>query len=557
MVLLSALLLSLLCGLAISVPVSDDNSTAISPLSVAGRDLPLPPAFNLVLNAADALLVSPAQIIAPTTAVDSSPFFIFPVDNSPAPQASSVSFVLITATEIVTATEILIQPPTTITVPATPSTVTDVVTSFVPTPAPRSSSTSASSATSTKTEWAAPAHMTDLSAFNVSAFPAGQQNLQLVDGIPASASPTSEPDPLGIRPATATPSPYIAWSNTTTVLQLRYPAGSSNPAGDPQGGAEIYCTPLDIISALVVTLEYSVFFPWGFNWVKGGKLPGMYGGRMGCSGGDAALDCFSTRLMWRAGGKGELYLYAKKDKQTVALCDDPQSVCDTDYGFSIGRGCFKFLAGGWTTVSQTVRLNTPGEQDGGFQLYVNGELVLSRDDVFYRDVAPADAKMPPAPSSTSTTSSEPDDDDDDGGGVLPPLATLLTGITGLLDRRTMVPRDAQRFLLTPPTAAPYQPSPTADAAPVQLADPAHEWVLELPPPQTETMTMTTTSTVTSTTVMLYPTLVPSSEQSVQATYPIPFCGIFFSTFFGGHGKEYATPKDQFVWFKDFNLVYNR
>ena len=29
-----------------------------------------------------------------------------------------------------------------------------------------------------------------------------------------------------------------------------------------------------------------------------------------------------------------------------------------------------------------------------------------------------------------------------------------------------------------------------------------------------------------------------------------------STFFGGHDKEWATPKDQFVWFKDFELSVN-
>jgi len=29
-----------------------------------------------------------------------------------------------------------------------------------------------------------------------------------------------------------------------------------------------------------------------------------------------------------------------------------------------------------------------------------------------------------------------------------------------------------------------------------------------------------------------------------------------STFFGGHDKEWATPKDQFVWFKDFELSIN-
>ncbi|KAJ7765793.1 hypothetical protein B0H16DRAFT_402523 [Mycena metata] len=562
MVLLSALAQSLLRVLVSSFSVADDNST---PIPVARRDLSVTQDLPFVLDAVGTLLIAPAQILAPTTAVDSSPFSLFPVNNPPpaihtSQSAPSVSFVLITATEVVTDTEILIEPPATITVSASPSTVTQVVTDFIPTPAPSSSTSSTSTPASTKTEWAAPAQMTDLSAFNVTAFPAGQQNLRLVNGIPASASATSSsaPDPLGIRPsATATPSSYTAWNNDSTVMQLLYPAGSSNPAGQPQGGAEIYCTPIDITSAQMVTLEYSVWFPYKFNWVKGGKLPGLYGGRMGCSGGDAALNCFSTRLMWRQGGKGELYLYAKKDKQTAALCNDSQSECNADYGLSIGRGSFKFATGGWTTVSQTVRLNTPGKQDGGFLLLVNGQPVIHREDIFYRDVPPPDAKMPPASSTSTTPDPDDDGDDDDDSGLLSPLAPLITGLTGLLDRRTVVPGDAGPFLLTAPTPVPQQASAAADD--VILPGHAQEWVLELPPPRTDpattTETMTTTSTV-STTVMLYPTLVPGSEQSVQVTWPISFLGIFFSTFFGGHGSEYATPKDQNVWFKDFDLVLN-
>jgi hypothetical protein len=57
-----------------------------------------------------------------------------------------------------------------------------------------------------------------------------------------------------------------------------------------------------------MTLEYSVFFPAGFDFVLGGKMPGLYGGKEGCSGGDAAEDCWSSRMMWRKDGNGELYL---------------------------------------------------------------------------------------------------------------------------------------------------------------------------------------------------------------------------------------------------------
>jgi len=36
---------------------------------------------------------------------------------------------------------------------------------------------------------------------------------------------------------------------------------------------------------------------------------------------------------------------------------------------------------------------------------------------------------------------------------------------------------------------------------------------------------------------------------------VNFVGLFFSTFFGGHDDKYATPRDQYVWFKDFAIAH--
>jgi len=56
-------------------------------------------------------------------------------------------------------------------------------------------------------------------------------------------------------------------------------------------------------------LSYEIAFDSNFDWVKGGKLPGLRGGlnSTGCSGGNQAdgLSCFSSRLMWRTNGQGE------------------------------------------------------------------------------------------------------------------------------------------------------------------------------------------------------------------------------------------------------------
>ncbi|KDR81989.1 hypothetical protein GALMADRAFT_45329, partial [Galerina marginata CBS 339.88] len=261
--------------------------------------------------------------------------------------------------------------PTTIFVSASPTTVTEIFTVAPSTSSPSPSTTPEARLGTAKKAWFAPSTMTDLSSFQIAKFTGGQKNLKIVNGIPAGAS--------------ANPESLAEAGGTDSAIQLLYPANSINPAQKPQGGAEFYAAPINIADARNVSLEYSVFFPINFDWVLAGKLPGLYGGHMGCSGGNAALDCFSTRLMWRQDGAGELYLYAPKDKQTKALCADPTSTCDATYGLSIGRGKFTWAAGAWTTVRQTVYLNTPGEQDGTFALDVNGERMIFRDDVFYRE----------------------------------------------------------------------------------------------------------------------------------------------------------------------------
>ncbi|KAJ6630242.1 hypothetical protein B0H10DRAFT_978302 [Mycena sp. CBHHK59/15] len=572
-VLLYAFTLCIFCRFSHSIPLPDNNSTTfISTVSVAQVELTVIQASALAtaLNAVDTLLFGPPQIPPPSNSsppssvagdIDSLnlyPSFSPPVTIS-SQSAASLSqppetLVTTTAVEILTDTETVTRPPTTITVSAAPSTVTDVVTVFIPISLPPPSSTPTPSGS--KTAWTAPAQMTDLSAFNISAFPGGQQNLRLVNGIPADASAASLFD-SAVEPSGAT-SPDTGWDNATTVLQLLYPANSINPGSKPQGGAEFYATPLSLAHAENVSLNYSVFFPGDFDWVKAGKLPGLYGGHTGCSGGAAALDCFSTRLMWREDGAGELYLYAPKDKQTDALCSDPQSVCDAAYGFSIGRDSFTFAAGGWTTVLQTVQLNTPGKQDGRFSLDVNGQRVIHRDDVFYRDVVPppsggagaktSKAKVPPKPSSTSTSG-----DDGDGGGVLGPL------LTGLLGRRTAVqgvPRDMRPLLLPVQTAGLEQSSAAMVTFLVDTGT-YHEAVQLAPAlPGTVTTTLSATDITTTSTVWVTSIVYPSPSISELAAQhgPVGFLGIFFSTFFGGHEADYATPKDQYVWFKDFGLT---
>lgn len=191
------------------------------------------------------------------------------------------------------------EAPRTVTLSATPTTVTNYITVT-----PSESSFTPISTTypiPAGKKWTVPSNLTDLSPFNISAFPGGQRNLKIVAGIPPVVREMS------ILSQSASSLSDTNWDNSS-VIQLRYPAHSVNPATKPQGGAEFYASPIPITESRNVTLEYSVFFPPGFDWVLAGKLPGLYGGHTGCSGGNSALSCFSTRLMWRAKGIGELYL---------------------------------------------------------------------------------------------------------------------------------------------------------------------------------------------------------------------------------------------------------
>ena len=165
----------------------------------------------------------------------------------------------------------------------------------------------------TPQSWTLPATFTDLSPLGIKKLAYGSSNIAIVTGIPASASGTgvtaAAPTPVAPSSSSSAQLPR-PWTNTTSAFRLLYPAGSINPGNKPQGGSDFYAVPgqLPFRSANNVTLQYSIFFPADFQWVQGGKLPGIYGGHEGCSGGNDAKSCFSTRLMWRRGGAGELYL---------------------------------------------------------------------------------------------------------------------------------------------------------------------------------------------------------------------------------------------------------
>ena len=201
-----------------------------------------------------------------------------------------------------------------------------------------------------------------------------------------------------------------------------YPNGSFTFAHTPRGGFSFYAPgpeDIDLTTAREATLSYTILFPKGFDWVKGGKIPGFcaytvsyvlpsrrqnlrltyylpVGGKdfntsISCSGGRKATDCFSVRLMWRRGGMGEFYTYLPQFtipgyEANEAQCHvPPYSECNPEYGNSIGRGAFNFTSGERATVAMRVFLNNPGVADGELELWYNGESVIRLGGLIIRD----------------------------------------------------------------------------------------------------------------------------------------------------------------------------
>jgi hypothetical protein len=212
--------------------------------------------------------------------------------------------------------------------------------------------------------------------------------------------------PNGVGPAALS----AAW-------EAFYPKGSINPKNSIPGGFGFYLSgpsqfQAGLGTANEVLFSYSVMFDNGWDFVKGGKLPGIcecatptyirphlherdsrpaVGGEgesaYGCTGGrkDDRCRCFSLRLMWRfvvvkspgeterldsvmgrREGSGEVYAYMPEfEKNTeVLLAVPPKSCGNYQYGISVGRGAFTFPRGQWVTVAERVKLNDLGEENG-------------------------------------------------------------------------------------------------------------------------------------------------------------------------------------------------
>ncbi len=120
-------------------------------------------------------------------------------------------------------------------------------------------------------------------------------------------------------------------------------------------------------------LSYSIYLPAGFQFVGGGRLPGLMGTSALVTGsGDGATEGsspFSMRLQWKENGSGEVLAQLQQ----------------TGEGRSLGgrKSGFVYPRGKWAQLEQEVVLNAAGKSNGIVRVWVDGTLRYEKTDVVF------------------------------------------------------------------------------------------------------------------------------------------------------------------------------
>ena len=119
--------------------------------------------------------------------------------------------------------------------------------------------------------------------------------------------------------------------------------------------------------------EYRLRFDPGYDFSRGGKIPGLAGGNApsGCQ--TSTGVGFTARQMWRENGRLIGYIYDM----------DQRSAC----GNAIETG-FNFTPGRWYQVKQRIKLNTGSTRNGVLQLWIDDRQVINRSNMGWMTESP-------------------------------------------------------------------------------------------------------------------------------------------------------------------------
>lgn len=165
---------------------------------------------------------------------------------------------------------------------------------------------------------------------------------------------------------------YLAKGNS---VRIEYPEGGQQPANS---GAQWF---MDLNGSYEdVYMSYWVRFSPDFDFVLGGKLPGLGGAHSF----DDRTHEWSARLMWRENGRLEFYVHVPSENAF-----DP----GTRFWWNTEGEQAILVPGRWHHIELRAKLNNPGQFNGLLEGWLDGELMGRYDTFYFRDEATASASI--------------------------------------------------------------------------------------------------------------------------------------------------------------------
>ena len=152
------------------------------------------------------------------------------------------------------------------------------------------------------------------------------------------------------------------------VLKVKYPKDCVGPGTIGFSGSQFL---KELTPSNEYYLDYYVKFDKGFDFGKGGKLPGLTSGGDKYTGGHPPHngEGWSTRYMWVNNGELIIYFYF------IDMAHKYGDIVKTE---------FTLVPGKWYRLTQRVKINKPNSKDGVLQVWVDGNEVVNRENVRFR-----------------------------------------------------------------------------------------------------------------------------------------------------------------------------
>lgn len=174
---------------------------------------------------------------------------------------------------------------------------------------------------------------------------------------------------FGFTPIYLEGSPRSSFESSNTLVAL-FPSGLFGPQ---QSGFNFEAK---LQPGLVKAISYEIFFPHDFDFVNGGKLPGLCGGKIATGGKPATgTNGFSARIMWRKDGRIVSYVYHVD--QADIYGDDFQWLTPDKSSLFVRKGI-------WHKVKMLIQLNEIGKKNGTIKAFMDGALAFEKSDFSFR-----------------------------------------------------------------------------------------------------------------------------------------------------------------------------